>query len=84
MGCPLQEIFQGRGDKKGKGFWIKRGIPLLLIISTWLGLLADFPAKNPAPWFSLGAATAVIYSILHFAGRRKEFWESYGNSDGES
>lgn len=72
MGCPLQEILQGRGDKKRKGFWIKRGIPLLFIVSTWLGLLADFPSKNPILWFLIATATAVIYSILHFNLKRKE------------
>ncbi len=73
MGGTLQEILQGRGDKKGKGFWIKRGIPLLFIVSTWLGLLADFPSRNPVLWFPIASATGIIYSILHFAVKRKEF-----------
>jgi 5-methylcytosine-specific restriction protein A len=27
MGSNVQEIFQGRGDKKRQGLWIKRGLP---------------------------------------------------------
>lgn len=73
MGDSLQEILQGRGDKKRQGFWIKRGIPLLFIVSAWFGLLRDFPVTKPIIWFSFSAVTAAIYSILHFAGKRKEF-----------
>jgi diguanylate cyclase (GGDEF)-like protein len=73
MGSHVQEIFQGRGDKKGKGFWLKRGAPLLFIALTWLGLVTDFVAKEPALWFSLSGATLVICVVLHFAGKRKAF-----------
>lgn len=73
MGNPLQEVFQGRGDKKGHGFWIKRIIPLLFIVSAWLGLLKDFPAARPLIWFSVTSATAAVYLILHLTGKRKEF-----------
>jgi diguanylate cyclase (GGDEF)-like protein len=73
MGGPLQEIFQGRGDKKGQGFWIKRSIPLLFVVSAWLGLLIDFPIIIPIIWFPLSAAAVVIYSLLHFSEKRKEF-----------
>jgi diguanylate cyclase (GGDEF)-like protein len=73
MGSNVQEIFQGRGDKKGKGFWIKRGAPLLFIALTWLGLVTDFVITGPALWFSLSGATVVIYALLHFTGKRKPF-----------
>ncbi|MEW6110232.1 MAG: sensor domain-containing diguanylate cyclase [Nitrospirota bacterium] len=73
MGNPLQEVFQGRGDKKGQGFWIKRSIPLFLIVSTWLGLLIDLPVKKTLPWFFLGASTVLTYSLLHFTHKRREF-----------
>lgn len=56
-----------------KKYSVKRSIPLLFIVSTWFGLLIDFPVTKPILWFSFSAATAAIYSILHFAGKRKEF-----------
>ncbi len=73
MGSHVQEIFQGRGGKKGKGFWIKRGVPLLFLALTWLGLVTDFAATRPALWFSLSGVTLVICGLLHFTGKRKVF-----------
>jgi diguanylate cyclase (GGDEF)-like protein len=73
MGSHVQEIFQGRGDKKGKGFWLKRGTPLLFIGLTWFGLVTDFVISGPALWFSLSGATIVICALLHFAEKRKIF-----------
>jgi diguanylate cyclase (GGDEF)-like protein len=73
MGSHVQEIFQGRGDKKGKGFWIKRGTPLLFIALTWLGLITDFVVTRPALWFSLSGATIAICAVLHYTGKRKAF-----------
>ncbi len=73
MGSPLQQILQGRGDQKGKGFWIKRSIPLFFLVLTWLGLLINFPETKPALWFSFSAATIIIASALHFFSKRREF-----------
>jgi diguanylate cyclase (GGDEF)-like protein len=73
MGSNVQEIFQGRGDKKGKGFWIKRGAPLLFIALTWLGLVTDFVVTWPALWFLFSGATIVICALLHFTEKRKAF-----------
>jgi len=39
---------------------------------TWAGLLKDFPATMPVLWFSFSAATAIVYSILHFTSKRKK------------
>jgi two-component system cell cycle response regulator len=73
MGSHVQEIFQGRGDKKGKGFWVKRGAPLFFLALTWLGLVTDFAVTEPALWFSLSGATIIICAVLHYAGKRKTF-----------
>jgi diguanylate cyclase (GGDEF)-like protein len=73
MGSPIQEIFQRRGDQKGQGYWLKRSAPLLLLVLSWLGLLADFPLTRPAFWFSFSASTVVLCAVLHFTRRRKEF-----------
>ncbi|MDP1759776.1 MAG: hypothetical protein Q8K77_08270 [Thermodesulfovibrionales bacterium] len=72
MGSVIQKILQGRGDKEGQGFRIKRAVPLLCLVLTWFGLLKDFPATMPVLWFSFSAATAVAYSILHFTSNRKK------------
>ncbi|MCX5716816.1 MAG: sensor domain-containing diguanylate cyclase [Nitrospirae bacterium] len=72
MGSAIQKILQGRGDKEGQGFWIKKTIPLLCLVLTWVGLLKDLPATMPVLWFSFSAATAITYSILHFASKRKK------------
>jgi diguanylate cyclase (GGDEF)-like protein len=73
MGSPLQQILPGRGDQKGKGFWIKRSIPLLFLVLTWLGLLINFPETKPVLWFSFSAATIITASALHFFSKRLEF-----------
>src|SRR4030065_1459744 len=73
MGSPLQQILPGRGDQKGKGFWIKRSIPLFFLVLTWLGLLINFQETNPALWFSFSAATIITVSALHFLSKRLEF-----------
>jgi diguanylate cyclase (GGDEF)-like protein len=73
MGSPLQEILQGRGDKKGQGFRIKRTVPLLFLVSIWIGLFNEFPLSRTVLWFFFSAAVILLYSFLHFAGRRREF-----------
>ena len=73
MGSPLQQILPGRGDQKGKSFWIKRGLTLFSLVSTWLSLLIDFPLTRPALWFPVSAATIAIASALHFISKRREF-----------
>lgn len=74
MGGSLQEVLQGRGDKKGKVLWLKRGLPLLFLALTWLGLISNFPVTIPALWFFISAATAITYTILHYVtGSRKDF-----------
>src|SRR4030065_2697523 len=73
MGSPLQQILPGRGDQKGKGFWIKRSIPLFFLVLTWLGLLINFPETKPVLWFSFSAATIITASALHFFSQRLEF-----------
>jgi diguanylate cyclase (GGDEF)-like protein len=73
MGSSLQEIFQGRGDKKGQGYWIKRGFPLLLLVLSWLGLLLEFPLTRPALWFPFITLTVGVYSVLHFTRGKREY-----------
>ncbi|MEJ2695588.1 MAG: diguanylate cyclase [Candidatus Sulfobium sp.] len=73
MGSPIQEIFQRRGDQKGQGHWLKRSAPLLLLVLSWLGLLADFPLTRPILWLSFSAFTAALCAFLHFSGGRKEY-----------
>jgi diguanylate cyclase (GGDEF)-like protein len=73
MGSPIQKIFQRRGDQKGQGYWLKRSAPLLLLVLSWLGLLADFPLTRPALWFSFSASTVALCAVLHFTRKRKEF-----------
>jgi diguanylate cyclase (GGDEF)-like protein len=74
MGSSLQEVFQGRGDKKGQGYWIKRSIPLLLLVLSWLGVLLEFPSMHPIPWFVLISLTTGVYSVLHFrTEKRREY-----------
>jgi diguanylate cyclase (GGDEF)-like protein len=73
MGSHVQKIFQGRGDKKGKGYWVRRGVPLLFIAFTWLGLVTDFVLTAPALWFSLGGVTLAVCGLFHFAGKRKAY-----------
>ncbi|HBR21998.1 MAG TPA: hypothetical protein DD713_05440, partial [Nitrospiraceae bacterium] len=45
---------------------------MLCLVLTWIGLLKDFPATMPVPWFSFSAATSIAYSILHFTSKRKK------------
>jgi diguanylate cyclase (GGDEF)-like protein len=74
MGSNVQEIFQGRGDKEGKGLlWLKRGLPLFFLLGTWVGLLRDLPVTSPVLWFPLSAVTAVGYGVLHLLSQRKKF-----------
>lgn len=73
MGSPIQEIFQGRGGKKGQGFWIKRGLPFFLLILTYLGLLLELPLKKKGLWFLFSSATISVYFILHIVRRDKNY-----------
>ena len=73
MGSSIQEIFQGRGDKKGQGYWIKRSSPLLLLVVSWLGLLLEFPLTRPVLWFPFITLTVGVYSVLHFTKGRREY-----------
>jgi diguanylate cyclase (GGDEF)-like protein len=73
MGSPLQQILQGRGDKKGKSFRINRSVPLFFLASAWIGLLLDFPVTKPVLWFSASTFTVLIISVLHFLSRRAEY-----------
>jgi two-component system cell cycle response regulator len=72
MGSFIQKIFQGRGDKKGKGFRIKRVVPLFSLVLVWLGLVFHFPLREPLLWFSLSAITSLLYILDHFVAKRKE------------
>jgi len=73
MGSPVQKIFQGRGDKEGQGFRLKRGVPLLFLSVTWIGVFKDFPARFPVPWFSFAALTLILCSIFHFTSKEREY-----------
>src|SRR3990172_1324688 len=73
MGNPLQQVLPGRGDQKGKSFWLKRSIPLFFLVSTWLGLLINFPVTKPTLWFPASALTILIASPLHFLSKRFDF-----------
>src|SRR5574340_167990 len=73
MGSPLQQILPGRGDQKGKSFWIKRSVSLFFLVLTWLGLLINYPETKPVLWFSFSAATIITVSALHFISKRTEF-----------
>jgi diguanylate cyclase (GGDEF)-like protein len=73
MGSNVQEIFQGRGDKKGTVLsWLRRVLPLLFLLGTWCGLLWDLPVSVPALWFPLSAVTAIGYAASHFLSKRKK------------
>jgi diguanylate cyclase (GGDEF)-like protein len=73
MGSSLQEILQGRGNKKGQGYWIRRSVPLLLLVLSWLGVLLEFPSRRPVPWFIFVSLTALIYAVLHFRKGRRAY-----------
>lgn len=65
MGNPLQEVLQGRGDKKRQSIWIKRGTPLFLLFITYLGLLLELPLKKSVLWFPCSLTTIAVYAVLH-------------------
>jgi diguanylate cyclase (GGDEF)-like protein len=73
VGNNVQEILQGRGEKKRQGFWIKFLLPLLLLFLTYLGLLLDFPLQKKVLWFVFCAATIAIYSFLHLFRKDKKY-----------
>jgi len=66
VGSALQKIFQGRGDKTGPRIKLKRVIPVILLVLSWLGIYFKFPLTNPYIWFSLILATIAIYLFLRF------------------
>jgi diguanylate cyclase (GGDEF)-like protein len=73
VGNPIQEIFQGRGDKKRQSFWLKRGFPFLLLFLTYLGLLLEFPLKRRGLWFLFVSITISVYSLLHIFKKEKNY-----------
>lgn len=73
MGSNVQEIFQGRGDKKGQGFRLIRALPPLVLALLWIGLLLNFPLTFPASWFSLASVAAIAYAVFHFVSKRRHF-----------
>jgi diguanylate cyclase (GGDEF)-like protein len=72
MGNPLQQIFPGRGDKKGKGNWL-RGASIFLLVAAWAGLLVDYPVQFPRIWFPFTAVALIVCGALHLLAGRREY-----------
>jgi diguanylate cyclase (GGDEF)-like protein len=72
MGSPLQQIFPGRGDKKGKSYWL-RGASVFLLVAAWAGLLFNYPVQSPRIWFPFTAVTLIACGALHLLARRREY-----------
>ena len=72
MGSPLQQIFPGRGDKKGTSYWL-RGAAVLLLVAAWAGLLLDYPVQFPRVWFPFTAVTLIACGALHLLSGRREY-----------
>ena len=66
-------MFQGRGDKKRQGFWLRFLLPLLLLLLTYLGLLLDFPLKKKVLWFVFCGATIATNSFFHLFRKDKKY-----------
>ena len=73
MGNTVQKIFQGRGDKKRQDFWIKNGLPFLLLFLTYLGLLFEFPSKRKVLWFLCSIATIAPYAFHHIVKKERRY-----------
>jgi diguanylate cyclase (GGDEF)-like protein len=73
VGNPIQEVLQGGGDKKRQGLWLKRGLPFLLLLLTYLGLLLEFPLKRRGLWFLFGLTTVSVYSVFHILKKEKSY-----------
>jgi len=71
MGSPLQKILPGRGDKKGKGYWLKLAA-VILVAAAWVSLLFDFPSRFPRIWFPVAAVVIVYCGALHLLAKRRE------------
>jgi diguanylate cyclase (GGDEF)-like protein len=72
MGSPLQQILPGRGDKKGKGFWL-RAAAVALVTAAWICLLFNAPVRFPRLWFPFTAVVLVSCGLLHFLSNRREY-----------
>src|SRR5512139_1962000 len=71
MGSPLQKILPGRGDKKGKGYWVKLAA-VALVSASWGSLLFDIPLRFPRIWFPFTAVVIVYCGVLHQLSKRRE------------
>ncbi|MBI5847795.1 MAG: GGDEF domain-containing protein [Nitrospirae bacterium] len=72
MGSPLQQIFQGRGDEKGKSYWL-RGASVFLLVAAWAGLLVQYPVRYPRIWFPFTAVALIACGAFHLLARRREY-----------
>lgn len=52
---------------------IKRGLPVLLLFLTYLGLLLEFPLKRRGLWFLFSSVTVSVYTILHILKKEKNY-----------
>jgi diguanylate cyclase (GGDEF)-like protein len=73
VGNTLQKSFQGRGDKKRQGLWLKNGLGFLFLFFTYLGLLFELPVKRQLLWFILSFAAALFYSFFHIVKKEKNY-----------
>lgn len=73
MGDTVQEILQRRGDKKRQGFKVKSILLFLLLFSTYLGLLLEFPLKRTGLWFIFSAATISVCAIFHIFRKDRKY-----------
>jgi diguanylate cyclase (GGDEF)-like protein len=71
MGNPLQKILPRRGDKKGKGYWLKLAA-VVLVAAAWASLLFDIPVRFPRIWFPTTAVIIVYCGVLHLLSERRE------------
>src|SRR5512139_1685078 len=72
MGGTLQKILPGRGDQERQSYRLKRSFALLLLVASWLFLLANFTVARPVVWFPLSVATALFYAFLVFGADKRE------------
>jgi len=71
MGSPLQKILPGRGDKKGKGYWVKLAA-VALVAASWGSLLFDIPLRFPRIWFPFTTVVIAYCGVLHQLSKRRE------------
>lgn len=73
MGSSLQKVFQGRGDQKGKGYWIVRTVPVFFLFIAWLLLFFAYAVSSPSYWFPVAVFAVAVSFGLHLWSARHSF-----------